>query len=92
MGGDDHDSGAAVAYSHDFSVLYYGAPGAQNWRNQPLYGSGRVYSAVFCRENEEQYTPYFFKSHVKDCRRCQNGTWSDGGRDWCRSCTEHIGI
>ncbi|MBU38167.1 MAG: hypothetical protein CMA59_01435 [Euryarchaeota archaeon] len=89
MGGDDHDSGAAVAYSHDFSVLYYGAPGAQNWRNQPLYGSGRVYSAVFCRENEEQYTPYFFKSHVKDCRRCQNGTWSDGGRDWCRPCTEH---
>ena len=91
LGNDDHDVGASVAYSDSASMLFYGAPNAANRAGaaNALWGSGRVYIAAFCKENEEFYSYLHYQQYLRKCRSCNGGQFSLGGRDRCQSCSSH---
>jgi hypothetical protein len=90
IGQADHDVGASVAYSHEKSMLFYGAPLATNWPgSNDLYGSGRVYIAAFCKRNEESYSYLPNQQYLRRCRACAPGYYSKGGRERCASCSGH---
>jgi hypothetical protein len=91
LGNDDHDVGASVAYSDSASMLFDGAPNAANraGATNALWGSGRVYIAAFCKENEEYYSYLSHHQYLRKCRSCSGGQFSLGGRDRCKSCNGH---
>ena len=91
LGQDDHDAGASVTYSDHSSMLFYGAPMAINHKSatNPLHGSGRVYIAAFCKQNEEEYSYLRYQRYLKKCRQCKQGAYSQGGRTKCTLCTKH---
>ena len=90
IGAADHDAGASVTYSHETSMLFYGAPHATNWPgSNKLYGSGRVYIAAFCKKNEESYSYKSRQQYLKKCKACSAGFFSNGGRERCDHCAHH---